>query len=228
MSIRLHADMSPRDTIQEALDALTQIRHRWVTSQGNQYMSFYDTVTKHLSLGEALFDMPTTTKRVGDIEVYIVSGKKIPLHEVSKNFIVRILFELTQIPYVSVPLFATLRLAGIPLPNQAMCCAAGAKECTDVTSGYTNMSRGRVSWFKLLMGMGFPIVSDGGELIKDDYGNSIVDVVADWNVINLLRELVRLKVTHIKVLPSTEGRFRAVSGKSNSVRKSLALIQMSN
>lgn len=223
--IRLHPSMRPAYTIKEALDLLGQYPWSGMTNVGPEYSNFCDKVTEYIFTGTRdAFYMPRSVERIAFISVYSVDGKRVELSDVSRNFLTRALFALTTLPFIPFALFATLRLSGVDIPHQTMCCAAGLRECFDNPPGYMNMSRNRFSWFKLLLGMGFPILETSGELIKDDQRNSIADVVADWNVINLLRELVRQGVTHIKVLPSTEGRFQALSLKSNSVRKNLAKI----
>lgn len=225
MAVRLHENLSKKNTIREALDDITQTRWHSVRSYGPEYAYFYDVLVKYLC-EENVFHLAEKVTRVGSINVYVVRGRGVRLRDVSDNFLVRLLYDLTMIPVRSFPVFGTLRMMNVKIPNQVLCCAAGIKECLDLSSGYTNMSRGRFSWFKLLLGMGFSIQETSGEMIKDDYGNSIIDIVTDWNVINLLRELVLQKVTRIQMLPSTEKRFQALAKTSNSVRRNLSALEI--
>lgn len=223
-----------KDTIQEALHDLTKVRRHIesLTLRGDDTRLFYDTIVAHLTSPD-VFSMPRKVFPANPAtRVYSSHDNHVLLSDVSLNYLVRNLYDLTRPPTCAIALFATLRLMDIPIPNQVMCCAAAMKECVATPGSYINVSEGRFSWFKLLLGMGYPVTvsgelikdDDNKELIKDDYGNSIIDIVATWNVKYLLQKIVQQKITQVTLLACTLSRFNNLAKNSNSIRKSMSCI----
>lgn len=213
-------------TIQEALHDITDKGH-WRLGHKKykrEEQHFFDQIVSYLHV-PLVFDLGRVVELHHDI--YITNRRKVLLRDVSHNFLSRCLFDLTRPPVVMVALFSTLRLTVGDLPNQVLCCAAGVKECVSDPAGYTNVSRDRFSWFKLLLGMGFSVVDPATKTpIRDDYNSSILELVSDWNLKYLLKKLVLEKVTRIYVFKDTLYRYSRLSHDSASIRKSLSAIQI--
>lgn len=224
MSVTLIRRQPDRETIQEALHDITAGPHPivyWYESDLiSEHNNFYDQILGHLHNPDT-FKLTKKVTSIGTIEAYSVNGVKVPLSGLTDDFLVRTLFALTKIPFIAMPLFASIRLSGGQISCQTMCCAAGVKECYDKSqSGYTNKSGYRFSWFRLLLGLGFSVVSEN-TVIRDIHGNSILDIVADWNVKDLLRDVLKAGITTIEVSQATRLRFLELSLNSKTVRECL-------
>lgn len=230
MSVKLITVRQGRNSIQEALHNVTYFPHR--IHNYEEYVQetnhFYDAVSGYMHLADT-FELSETVHRVGEDEVYTVNGRhKVLLSDVSNHFLARILFAPTQLHVNVIALFASIRLSGLTLHRQVMCCAAGVKEYIEPTKfGYANKSGNRFSWFRLLLDMGFTILSDDNSgPIRDSQRNSILDIVADWNVKDLLRAILRTRIQAIFVSDETRDRFRALALKDTKVRECLSRLNV--
>lgn len=190
----MQIDHLPRqfDSIQEALHCITEKKINYFLDPVAGTPHFYDTVSAHLHLpGTFNLFQPITE---GNKLIYQHAWRpQVLLQDVSDNFLVRCMYKGTC-PYVNTQaLFSSIRLSGIRLPPQVMCSAAGLSNCVAPKDAVSNVSGGQFSRFKLLLAMGFPIV-EHGELIRDKFGNSIVDVVSDCNLKYLVKAIKKTDI----------------------------------
>lgn len=220
MSITLVSQQPNRGCIKEALHDITEAR--WSGSaDGEKLTHFYDALAPYLHIPD-VFELPWKVQRVRSAIVYSArthngNFRNVYLQVVSTNFLNRILYDMTKLPVLSLPLFATLKLSGIPLPDQTMCCAAAADACT-VSDGYSNLSKNRFSWCKLLLSMGFPITRNGLP-IEDTAHNSILEIVSPCNVKYVLRALLNEGISTIQMSQSRLDKCCEMSKNSRSIRE---------
>lgn len=166
-----------------------------------------------------LGDMPCPDRAFSVTAYILPDGSKVMLRSIHNNFLVRVLYGVTQAPLLPFALFVHLKLSDIPIPDQVLCSAAAIKSTNDwgVEVGF--------SWFKILVDIGFPIVKNG-QLIQDFQGNSIIDIVSDGHVRILLREIVRAKIPQVKVHAKTFTRISTLATSDKSIQKSLSGIML--
>lgn len=200
------------DTLQDLMCYGTELEGRKPLGyQGQEARFFTDLVCGNLHLPDVFELSNGIAPRKGNSGVaYTSPGDPVLYEEVTKNYLIRHLYERTTSMFPSKFAFIVLKLSGMRLPNQVMCCAAALSS----TPAEQYSSHSKSSWFRYLTDLGFSVFEDDGTLIKDNSGNSILSIISGYNAKYLFRLLLNKGVTTVSV---THNEYMRIANVNNGI-----------
>lgn len=161
-----------------------------------------DGISGCIHMGPEIFDLTSPVDTPGTVYRSKKTGV-MTLRDVSSNFLNRLMYIPCAISdtFSVMPLLCILRHTGVNVTQQLLCSAAA--HASNKTTGFQNVSGGKLSWCKLLVkSIGFPVVVDG-KLASDIRGNSILDLAVPENIGYILKSVISAGVTRVTVLAET-------------------------
>lgn len=213
---------TPYKSLKEGLHAITN--GLVVSPTCDQVHAFYDLILGYTFIPD-VFDLEqTTTVPIADGIVYCrPTDNLLTLRQVSSNFWGRIMYDACMQNGLRVsPILAMLRLSGIRVNPQLLCCAAAIPPCD--TYGVTNSPGKQLNWCKqLIKSQGHPVYYDD-QIITDVNGVSILDVAHIDNLKYILKSLVSCGCTLVYVQHVTHDRIKQEEKRDPKVQAILTKI----
>lgn len=213
---------TPYKSLKEGLHAITN--GLVVSPKCGQIRNFYDLILGCMHIPD-VFDLEqTTTVPISDGIVYCrPTDNLLTLRQVSSNFWGRVMYDACMQNGLQVsPILAMLRLSGIQVHPQLLCCAAATPPCD--TESLSNAPGEQLNWCKsLIKSMGHPVYYDN-QIITDVNGVSILDVAHIDNIKYILQSLVSCGCTLVYVQHVTHDRIKQVSQRDPKVHALLTKI----
>lgn len=196
--------------LKEALHTVTN--DRLCPNTPEEQLPFYDIILQNLHKGEDVFNLgKPVTQNSKDTAVYTISGRPVTLADVTRDFLTRLTYKPCCMSnnFRVMPLLAMIRLSGTDI-SQQMLCSTVVDPPRVTTFPFSNVSGGKVSWFKLLIkAYKFSVVTSDKKIAKDALGNSVIDLAHPEYLKYVLQSVIDAGIDRVVVLPETLQRIQA-------------------